>query len=410
MKGASLREGQNGGERVDCSVLMPVLNEEHHIVASVNAMRKQRFDGRLEFIIVDGGSTDRTRELLRELAEQDGRIRLFDNPGRIAASGLNVALRHARGRWIARMDAHTEYPDDYLALGVARLQRTDTRWVSGPPVARGTDSVSRAVSLALRTPLGRGGSRKWANAPEASQAEYELDTGVFAGVWGRDTLLAYGGWDERWVCNQDSEMAARFLARGERLICLPAMAAYYTPRNSIRSLWGQYLRYGEYREKTAVRHPGSMRRSHLLAPGVVLSTACAIGAPRPLRRAARAGLLVYATTLAAAGGQAARGAERAADASLVPIVLATMHFAHGAGALRGVRRHGAPLAAIATALGAHRLARALSPSRVEVWAPSLWGQDQDATTGPHLVAPTSQLPVRDLLNGETETPRRSSAR
>src|SRR5947209_855578 len=249
MERSSLPEAQNGGERtVDCSVLMPVLNEVHHILASVAAMRKQRFDGRLEFIIVDGGSTDRTRELLRELAEQDPRIRLFDNPGRIAASGLNVALRHARGRWVARMDAHTQYPDDYLALGVERLKAGDTRWVSGPPVARGNDPVSRAVSLALRTPLGRGGSRKWANELEASETEYELDTGVFAGVWGRDTLLAFGGWDEHWVCNQDSEMAARFLAEGERLICLPAMAAYYTPRSSIRSLWRQYLRYGEYRE------------------------------------------------------------------------------------------------------------------------------------------------------------------
>ena len=49
--------------------------------------------------------------------------------------------------------------------------------------------------------------------------------GVFAGVWERETLLEYGGWDEGWARNQDSEMAGRFLARGERLICLPQMAA-----------------------------------------------------------------------------------------------------------------------------------------------------------------------------------------
>jgi succinoglycan biosynthesis protein ExoA len=381
MEGSTLSEGRNGRDQaVDCSVLMPVLNEEHHIVASVAAMRKQRFDGRLEFIIVDGGSTDRTRELLRDLAEQDPRIRLFDNPRRIAASGLNVALRHARGRWVARMDAHTEYLDDYVALGVARLAESDTRWVSGPPVARGTDPVSRAVSLAIRSPLGRGGSRKWANEGEASEAEYELDTGVFAGVWERETLLAYGGWDEHWVCNQDSEMAARFLAQDERLICLPAMAAYYAPRGSIRSLWRQYLSYGEYREKTAVRHPGSMRRSHLLAPGLVLTTAAALAAPRTLRRAARAGLLAYAAALATASVRAARSAERPADAALVPIVLATMHVAHGVGALRAVRRHGAPLAAIARVLGAEALAGSLTPPRFEVWAPSLWETGDDSPT------------------------------
>jgi len=96
-----------GGD-IECSVLMPVLNEEHHIETSVAAMRRQRFDGELEFLIVDGGSTDRTMEIVADLARRDPRIRVLANPRRITASGLNVALGHARGRWVARMDAHTE--------------------------------------------------------------------------------------------------------------------------------------------------------------------------------------------------------------------------------------------------------------------------------------------------------------
>jgi len=148
---------------VDCSVLMPVLNEERHIEASVAAMRRQSFDGSIEFLVIDGGSTDRTLEILRELAAQDPRIRILSNPLRTTPSGLNVGLAHARGRWVARMDAHTEYPADYVALGVTRLAQGDTRWVSGPPIATGNGPVSRAVALALRSPLGRGGSRKWAS-------------------------------------------------------------------------------------------------------------------------------------------------------------------------------------------------------------------------------------------------------
>src|SRR3984885_5662354 len=92
---------------IDCSVLVPVLNEERHIVDSVAAMRRQRFGGEVEFVLVDGGSTDRTRSILEELARQDPRLRVFDNPGRSTPSGLNVGLRHARGHWVARMDAHT---------------------------------------------------------------------------------------------------------------------------------------------------------------------------------------------------------------------------------------------------------------------------------------------------------------
>jgi len=363
-----------GADRIDVSVLVPVLNEERHIRASVSAMLGQRFAGRVEFLFVDGGSSDGTRATLLDLAHREPRVRVLDNPRGSTPSGLNIALSHARGRWVARMDAHTRYPPDYLALAVERLQRGDTRWVSGPQVATGDGRVSRAVALALRTPLGRGGSRKWGTVDGHTNIEYELDSGVFAGVWERETLLEYGGWDEGWPRNQDSEMAGRFLARGERLICLPAMAAQYTPRDSLRSLWHQYLQYGDFREKTAVRHPHTMRRSHLIAPSLVVTIGAAVGAPRPVRRVARAGLCMYALALAGAGFRAAADATDAGDrsaAALVPVVLAVMHFAHGAGAIKGSIRRGPPLAAIATALGARQLAARFTSPPQPVSAPSL---------------------------------------
>jgi succinoglycan biosynthesis protein ExoA len=370
-RGDSGARGRPDSGPIACSVLMPVLNEEPQIEASVGAMCSQRFEGRLEFIVVDGGSSDRTVEILHELARRDPRIRVFENPRRITSSGLNVALREARGHWVARMDAHTEYHDDYVALGVKRLARGDTRWVSGPPVARGSGPVSRAVALALRTFLGRGGSRKWATERGSEDGEYELDAGVFAGVWERETVLDYGGWDEAWVVNQDSEMAGRFLSRGERLICLPAMAAFYAPRNSIPGLWRQYLRYGEFREKTAVWHPQTMRKSHLLAPGVVLTAVAANVAPRPARTLARVGLAGYLAALLTAGALSRRDTEDSAEALLVPVVLGVMHFAHGSGFLRGAARHGPPLAAICNALGFKTLAERFAPPERSVFAPSL---------------------------------------
>lgn len=336
---------------VDCSVLVPVLNEERYIEATVEAMRRQRFPGELEFLFADGGSTDRTREILEQLSADDPRIRIIDNPGRTVSTGLNVALRHARGRWVARMDAHTVYPDDYVLLGVRRLGRGDTRWVSGPQVPQGHGPVSRAVALALSGALGRGGSRKWGQVGAGAGAEYELDTGVFAGVWERSTLLEYGGWDERWPRNSDSEMAARFLARGERLICLPAMGAEYVPRDSLTGLWRQYFGYGEYRARTYRHHPHSMRASHLLAPAVVLAAAAAVTAPAPVRRFARAGQVTYLGTLVAAGVRARARARAPVDAALVPVVLAIMHVAHGLGQVWGWMRYGPPLRALAAVAG-----------------------------------------------------------
>jgi glycosyltransferase involved in cell wall biosynthesis len=354
---------------VDCSILVPVFNEERFIEAMVAAMRAQRFDGQLEFVFADGGSSDRTREILGELAREDPRIRVFANPRRTVSSGLNVALREARGVWAARMDGHTVYPADYVAHGIARLARGDSNWISGPQRARGHNPVSRAIELALESPLGRGGSKKWGGDGSPGD-EFELDTGVFGGVWRRQTLLEYGGWDERWDKNEDSELAARFLRRGERLVCLPSMSADYAPRDTVRGLWRQYRDYGRFRAFTALHHPASMRRSHLIAPALVLDAAVALS-PGRLGTLARAGVAVYGVALAATGVQAARRADHPGDAALVPVVLATMHGAHGVGELAGSARYGPPWPALARAAGLDGAADALTPRSEPVYAPSL---------------------------------------
>jgi succinoglycan biosynthesis protein ExoA len=356
---------------VDCSILVPILDEERFIEAMVAAMRAQRFDGELEFVFADGGSSDRTRDILGRLALDDPRIRIFDNPRSSVSSGLNVALREARGTWAARMDGHTVYPADYVAHGIARLQHGDSPWISGPQRARGHNAVSRAIELALESPLGRGGSKKWGGDGTAGD-EFELDTGVFGGVWRRQTLLDYGGWDERWDKNEDSELAARFLRRGARLVCLPSMSADYTPRDTLRGVWRQYRDYGRFRALTARHHPASMRRSHLIAPALVLDAALTV-APGRLGTLARLGCAVYGAALAASGVQSARRSGRPADAVLVPAVLATMHGAHGVGELGGVAKYGPPWAALALAAGLSGVAESHAPDETAVFAPSLHG-------------------------------------
>ena len=167
------------------------------------------------------------------------------------------------------------------------------------------------------------------------------------------------------------EMAARFIERGEKLICVPAMGADYVPRGSIWSLWRQYMDYGEFRALTALRHPIAMRPSLLLAPGLVLTAGAAIAAPRRLRHAARLGIAVYGLSLASAGLRTRGQVDSARTAALVPVVLATMHFGHGAGQLKGWVKYGLPLRAIARVAGLGRLLSSSEPDARPVFAPSL---------------------------------------
>jgi succinoglycan biosynthesis protein ExoA len=341
-------EPRRESSAVDASILVPVLNEEQYVRDATATMQGQRFDGTVEFLFVDGGSEDRTVAILEELSQADERIRIFHNPAGATPNGLNIGLRHSRGRFIARMDAHTLYPLDYLAQGVERLRRGDVDWVSGPQLAVGTDKWSRRVALALSSLLGTGG----AGFRRRMEEETEVDSG-FTGVWRRETLEVHGGWDERWPVDQDYELAARIRERGGRIVCLPGMAASYIPRNSLRRLLGQYWRYGYYKVKTLRAHPGSMRRSHVLPPGVAGATLAAFAPWRPLRSVGRAGVAVYLVSVLVASARTA-SAGRRGDATSLPLVFATMHLSYGLGFLWGCVRLGVPVGGLLAIAGLRR--------------------------------------------------------
>ncbi len=320
-------------------MLTPTLNEEAHIVDTVRTLRAQRLDREVEFLFVDGRSDDATRSVLERLAADDPRIRVLDNPHRAIPFALNIGLDNAQGEFVARMDAHTLYPPDYLARGLERLRRGDVEWVSGPQLPYGVAKWSRRVALALQTRLGIGGA-VFRNA----ERETEVDAG-YTGIWRRDTLLRHGGWDQRWPINEDGELAARVREAGGRIVCVPEMAAQYVPRDSLGALARQYFRYGIYRAKTCGAHPKSMRRSHLLPPALAVALpVAALGAGWPARLA-RAGIAAYLIALVGTG--ASRLGTAARDACWLPVVLATMHLSWGCGFLVGSARFGPPLRAIA---------------------------------------------------------------
>jgi succinoglycan biosynthesis protein ExoA len=333
---------------VDVSVLTPVLNEEEHIREVAAKMLAQRFDGTIEFLFIDGDSHDRTAEILRELQLEDDRVRILQNPRRSTPVGLNIGLANARGAFIARMDAHTLYPEDYLSRGVARLRRGGADHVSGPQLAHGEGTWSRRVALALETPLGRGG----AEFRQPSNGEIEVDSG-FTGVWPRSVLEAHSGWNEDWHNDQDSELAARIRDSGGRIVCLPEMGARYIPRDSLKALARQYWRYGVYRAKTSGAHPETMRRSHLLAPSLAVSLAAAILPLGGLRKLGRAAVALWcAAVVGVATAEAWRADTTELDASVgdvaaLPAVFGAMHLAWGFGFLFGCVRFGPPLRAFA---------------------------------------------------------------
>ena len=317
------------------SVLMPLRDEERHVESTLAAVLAQDLAEPFEVLLVEGRSVDRTRALLDAHAARDPRLRVIDNPRRTVPAALNAGLAEARGEFVVRMDAHTRYPPHYLRRVVERLRAGDAAHVSGPAIAVGSGRWGRRIALALNTWLGTGGAAF--RAPGAQ--EREIASG-FTGGWRRAALERLGGWDERWPVNEDAELAARLGAAGGRSVLVPQLAAAYAPRESLRALVRQYLRYGLYRARTDRRHPRTLRPVRLLPPAVALTTLCALVVP-PLRTVARVPLAAYATLLVAVSARQVRSAG-ARDAGALPVVLAAMHLAWGTGYLAGLARWSLP--------------------------------------------------------------------
>lgn len=310
------------------SVVIPVRDAAGTLAAAVDAVLDQR-PAAAEVVLAVSPSLDESWEVAERLRASDPDvIRLVDNPVGTTPAGLNAAIAASTGQVIARVDAHAVLPPGYLASAVQALRATGAGNVGGRQVPFAEDGFARAVAAAMRSPAGSGGA-----AYRGAREPGEVDT-VYLGVFRREALEAVGGYDERFLRNQDAELNLRLAAAGYPVWYEPALEVSYRPRGSVAALARQYLGYGRWRRQTARTHPGTLQARQLAAPALVLGLAGAAACSlltrdrRPFATAAGA----YAAGVLAAGAQAV---DEPGAAPATGLALATMHLSWGVGFLLG---------------------------------------------------------------------------
>jgi len=109
-------------------VVIPTLNERSHIGALLQQRLAELDAISGHLVVADGGSTDGTIEIAKDIAHRDRRVTVLHNPWRIQSAAMNLAVeRFGDGcEFVIRIDAHGGYPADYCDRLVLRCGQIET--------------------------------------------------------------------------------------------------------------------------------------------------------------------------------------------------------------------------------------------------------------------------------------------
>jgi succinoglycan biosynthesis protein ExoA len=314
------------------SVVVPARDEEHTLGLCLDSITTQQWPtDRLQVVVVENGSRDRTRAVAEAWAARDPRVGVVVSEAANHAEAMNMGIQAARGEIVARVDAHSHVDRRYVPEVVAAFDRhPEAAAVGGAFLAAGETLRERVAGFARSSRLGVGGGYGTDRIPHDHPVR-----SVQCGAYRREALLAVGGFDPAMTYGEDEELNWRLRQRGFQVILCPALLQLYRPRASLAGLWRQYWHYGRGRMRVLRKHPDFLAPRHL-APSalvVVLGGLVAAGAVVPAARAALA-LVAGAWGAVLVGAACAAHGARWGERLLLPGAVAGMHLAYGAGLLR----------------------------------------------------------------------------
>ncbi|UVF18412.1 glycosyltransferase family 2 protein [Microvirga terrae] len=227
------------------------MNESVFIERCLLSLLPQIRAGVDEVLVIDGGSSDDTCDIVLRLQLQHPELRLLHNAKRLQAAAVNLGAKAAspQSKIIVRADAHADYPSNFIELCVSSLIRQGAHSVVVPMQAQGRTALQRAIAWAQNSLIGNGGS----SHRRADSVSKFVDHGHHA-AFHREVFLLLDGYNEGFTHNEDAEYDYRLRSLGGRIwMCTEACIIYF-PRRTWRSLAIQYFNHGRGRGRTLLLH------------------------------------------------------------------------------------------------------------------------------------------------------------
>lgn len=216
-------------------------NEENALPSLFQDIRNQDYPHeKMEVVLVDAMSTDRTRALMEAFAKEDNefiRVQILENPKKLQAAGWNVAIKAAKCDIIMRIDAHTMIPKEFVTKNVAVIESGE--YVSGgqrPNIVEKETPWTNTMLLAESSMFGS------SIAPYRASQEKSYVKSVFHGAYRREVFEKAGLFNENLGRTEDNEMHYRIREAGYKICYTPSIVSYQHVRGTWKGMLKQ--KYG----------------------------------------------------------------------------------------------------------------------------------------------------------------------
>nr|WP_294741489.1 glycosyltransferase family 2 protein [Prevotella sp.] len=244
----------------EVAIIIPTLNEERFISRCLNSIIKQTYEfEKMDVMIIDGGSNDKTKDIVAEYQKSHQNIRFIENKKKIQSVAFNIGFKKSTAPYIIRLDAHAEYDSKYISLCIENLKQDEKRGNVGGrcnilPFNQSIWAQTNAILNHSR--FGIGGA-----AFRVSNEAHNTDSVPF-GAFHRKIIEKIGGMREDLPRGEDNEYNSRIRKAGYKIFFDPNIISSYFARPTLGASCKQmyangnsigYLYYID-REAIGIRH------------------------------------------------------------------------------------------------------------------------------------------------------------
>ncbi|WP_351017833.1 glycosyltransferase family 2 protein [Shewanella sp. AC91-MNA-CIBAN-0169] len=229
-------------------IIIPCLNEAEHIGRLLQQFCKNKNS---LIIVADGGSSDGTQQIVKDYIIVNSNIKLIFNEKKIQSAGINLAIKlfGFDSKYFIRIDAHADYPDNFVTELIQSAEVTDADSVVIAMDTVGKTAMQNMFAITQNSKLGNGGSAHRNISNEGKWVEHGhhalMRVSAFTDV---------GGYDELFVANEDAELDFRLIKAGFKIWLTSSTFMTYYPRSDFIGLFKQYYRYGIGRASNVIKH------------------------------------------------------------------------------------------------------------------------------------------------------------